>query len=74
MVKKIKFDNKIFFVLVVVVSGDPNFCLPISSSWVEIRLHTEDQPPRLSRSALKVSPGGGVVGGPTKYFATPHLS
>ena len=33
--------------------------LHISSSWVKIRLHTENQPPRLSGSALKVS--GGVV-------------
>jgi hypothetical protein len=35
--------------------------LHISSSWVKIRLHTENQPPRLSRSALKVSLGGGGV-------------
>ena len=35
----------------------------ISSSWVKIRLHTENQPPRLSGSALKVSVvgWGGVV-------------
>ena len=25
-------------------SGDPNFVLHISSSWVKIRLHTENQP------------------------------
>ena len=31
------------------------------SSWVKIRLHTENQLPRLSGSALKV-PGGGGVG------------
>jgi hypothetical protein len=35
--------------------GDPIFSLHISSSWVEIRLHTKNQHPRLSRSALKVS-------------------
>ena len=52
----------------------PIFFLHISSSWVEIRLHTENRPPRLSRSALKVSMGGMVVGGPTKYFVTPNLS
>ena len=50
------------------------FSLHISSSWVEIRLHTENRPPRLSRSALKVSMGGMVVGGPTKYFVTPNIS
>ena len=40
-------------------------------------MHTEKQPPRLSRSALKVSLGGvdgGLVGGPTKYFVTPYSS
>ena len=55
----------------------PIFLLHISSSWVEISLHTENQPPRLSRSALKVSLGGvdgGLVGGPTKYFVTPYSS
>ena len=39
-----------------------NFCL---SSWVKIRLHTENQLPKLSGSALKVSlvlGWGGVVG------------
>ena len=38
------------------------FFLHISSSWVKIRLHTENQLPRLPGSALKV-PGwwGGVV-------------
>ena len=38
----------------------------ISSGWVKIRFHTENQLPRLS--------GGG---GPTKYFVTPtsvHLN
>ena len=33
----------------------------ISSSWVKIRLHTENQLPRLSGSALKVRLGGGVM-------------
>ena len=32
------------------------------SSWVKIRLHTENQLPRLPGSALKVSGGGGVGG------------
>ena len=37
--------------------------LHISSSWVKIRLHTENQLPRLPGSALKVYSGwvGGVV-------------
>ena len=35
-------------------SGDPNFFLHISSSWVKIRLHTKNQLPRLLGSALKV--------------------
>ena len=35
-------------------SDDPNFFLHISSSWVKIRLYTENQPPGLSGSALKV--------------------
>ena len=35
-------------------SGDPYFFLHISSSWVKIRLHTENQLPKLSGSALKV--------------------
>ena len=45
------------------------------SSWVKIRLHTENQPPRLSKSAFKVSlVVVGWGGGPTKYFVTPNLS
>ena len=36
-------------------SGDPYIFLHISSSWVKIRLHTENQLPGLSGSALKVS-------------------
>ena len=44
-------DGKIFTVN---KSQFANFFLHISSSWVKIRLHTENQPPRLSRSALKV--------------------
>ena len=43
-------------------SGDPKFFLCISSSWVKIRLHTENQLPSLHGSAVKV-PGGGWVGG-----------
>jgi hypothetical protein len=37
----------------------------ISSSWVKIRLHTENQLPMLSGSAFKVKVVGVVVGGPT---------
>ena len=55
-------------------SVDPYYFLHISSSWVKIRLHTENQLPGLSGSALKVSVGGVVEGGPTKYFVTPNLS
>ena len=58
--------------------GDPYFFLHISSSWVKIRLHTENQLPKLSGSALKVvvwsGGGGGGVGGPTDYFVTLNLS
>jgi hypothetical protein len=39
------------------------FLLHISSSWVNIRLHTENQLPRLPGSALKVPGGGGGVVG-----------
>ena len=38
-----------------------NFFLHISSSWVKIRLHTENELPMLSGSSLKVELGGGVV-------------
>ena len=57
-------------------SGDPYFFLHNSSSWVKIRLHTKNQLPRLSGSALKVSVVvvGWGGGGPTKYFVTPNLS
>ena len=41
--------------------GTPIFFLHISSIWVKIRLHTENQLPRLSGSGLKVC-GGVVVG------------
>ena len=34
--------------------NDPYFFLHISSSWVKIRLNTENQLPKLSGSALKV--------------------
>ena len=54
-------------------SGDPYFFLHILSSWVKIRLHTENQLPKLSGSALKVVVWV-VVGGPTKYFVTLNLS
>ena len=43
-------------------------------SWVKIRLHTENQLPKLSGSALKVVVWSGGVGGPTDYFVTPNLS
>ena len=65
-------------------AGDPNFFLHISSSWVKIRLHTENQLARLPGSALKVYVGGwgevggvrwgGWVGGPTHYFVYPNSS
>ena len=43
--------------------GDPNFFLHHSSSWGKIRLHTENQLPWLSRSALEVClAGGGGMG------------
>ena len=48
--------------------------LHISSYWVKIRLYTKNKLPRLPESTLKVLVGGGVVGGPTKYFVTPNLS
>ena len=43
--------------------GDPYFFLYISSSWVKIRLHTENELPRLPGSALKVCGGVGWGGG-----------
>ena len=42
-------------------SGDPKCGLQHSSIWIKIRLHTENQVPRLSGSTLKVWEGGGVV-------------
>ena len=45
----------------------------ISSSWVKIRLHTKNQLPRLSGSAV-VWCGWGGVGGPTNYLVYPNLS
>ena len=42
-------------------SGDPNFFLHISFSWVKIKLHTEIQLLRLPGSALKVLLGWWVV-------------
>ena len=47
--------------------GDLYLFLHISTSWVKIRLDTKNQPPRLSRSALKVSLGG--VGNMVQYGA-----
>ena len=41
---------------------NPQFFLHFVSSWVKIRLHTENQLPMLSGSALKVKLGGGVGG------------
>ena len=58
-------------------AGDPYFLLHISSSLVKIRLHTENQLPKLSGSALKVVVwwwSGGGVGGQTDYFVTLNLS
>ena len=61
----------------------PACFLHISSSWVKIRLHTENQLPKLSGSFLKVVVGGvgwvgwwggGGGGGPTDYFLTLNLS
>ena len=43
--------------------GDPYFFLHISSSLVKIRLHTENQLPKLSGSALKVVVWVGGWGG-----------
>ena len=43
--------------------GDPYFFLYISSSWVKIRLHTENELPRLPGSALKVPVVGWGGGG-----------
>ena len=42
--------------------GDPYFFLHISSSWVKIRLHTENELPMLPGSTLKV-PGWWWGGG-----------
>ena len=42
--------------------GTPIIFLYISSSWVELRLHNENQLPRLSGSGLKVCGGVGGVG------------
>ena len=58
--------------------GDPYFFLNISSSWVKIRLHTENQLPTLSWSALKVQVVvvglRRICGGPTDNFVTLNLS
>jgi hypothetical protein len=44
------------------------------SSWIKIRLNTENQLTVLPRSALKVSVDGWVVWcGPTHYFVNPNL-
>ncbi len=64
-------------------SGDPYFFLHISSSWVKIRLHTENHLPGLPGSALKVCLVGGVAqdmwwmlrricGGPTHNLVYPN--
>ena len=44
-------------------SGDPNFFLQISFSWVKMSFHVEFHLPGLPGSALKVFGGGWVVGG-----------
>ena len=56
----------------------PNLFLQISSSWVKMRLHTKNQLPRLSGSALKICDEwwlGRVMGGwvPLNYVVTPTL-
>ena len=53
--------------------GDPYLSLNISSSWVKIRLHTENGLPMLSGSALKVKVVV-VVGGPTNNLVYPNYS
>ena len=54
-------------------SGDPNFFLHISSSWVKIRLHAENHLPRLPGSALKVSVVGWWGWVPAHYVVTPNF-
>ena len=55
--------------------GDPYFFLHILSSWVKIRLYTENQLPMLSGTALKVYVGGwGGGGGPTNNLVYPNYS
>ena len=66
--------------------GDPYFFLHISSSWVKIRLHTENELLMLSGSALKVELGGVAQdmwwmlrricggGGPTNNLVYPNYS
>ena len=56
----------VYFLFFIAFDGTPIFVLHISSTWVKIRLYTENQLPRLSGSGLKV-PGGWLVGGPTHY-------
>ena len=51
----------------------PACFLHISSGWVKISLHTENQLPGLPGSG-SLTGGGGGVGGPTNYFVTPNLS
>ncbi len=56
------------------VSGDPNFFLQISFSWVEISLHVEFHPPGLPRSGRFIQSltlfkaGGGGGRGPQFFF------
>ena len=44
-----------------------------SSSWIKIRLHTENQLPGLPGSALKVCVGGVVVVGSTQLCGHPNF-
>jgi hypothetical protein len=70
--KKIEVVFRFYFFKIVF-----HFFLCRLSCWVKIRLHSENQLPGLSGSALKFSwsVDVGVVGfGPTKYFVTPNLS
>ena len=44
-------------------SGDPNFFLQISFSWVKMSFHVKFHPYRLPRTGQKVCGGWWVVGG-----------
>ena len=68
-------DSIIFYLIIIIFffwRDDLHCFLHISSSWVKMRWHTENQLPGLPGSGLKDWVGG--VGGPTNYFVTPNLS